>query len=131
MCNFSKYESCLMQKQSTGKSAQTCKLQKQPLEVFCKKRCSWKCRKFTENTYARVSFLIKLQTACNLIKKRDSDTGVFLRILRNFYEYLFYKTPPDGYFRNSFPSCLKQEIFRGKCFSSNYHLPYYKYQSHL
>ena len=34
-----------------------------------------------ENTCARVSFL------------KDSDTGVFLWTLRNFYEHTFYKTP--------------------------------------
>ena len=45
-----------------------------------------------ENTCARVSFLIKLQTeACNYIKK-DSGTDVFLWILRKFYGDLFYKT---------------------------------------
>ena len=26
--------------------------------------------------------------------KRDSDTGVFLWNLQNFYEHLFYRTPP-------------------------------------
>ena len=31
-----------------------------------------------ENTCARVSFLIRLQAGLNFIKKRDSDTGVFL-----------------------------------------------------
>ena len=38
-----------------------------------------------ENTCARVSFLIKLQASgLQLYQKRDSGTGVFLRILRNF-----------------------------------------------
>ena len=31
--------------------------------------------------------------ACNFIKK-ETDIGVFLWILRNFQEYLFYKSPP-------------------------------------
>ena len=31
--------------------------------------------------------------ACNSIKK-DSNTGVFLRILPNFLENIFYRTPP-------------------------------------
>ena len=46
--------------------------QKQPPEVFCKKRCFLKFRKIQrENTCVRVSFLIKLQAkACNFIKKR-------------------------------------------------------------
>ena len=41
----------------------TLKRQKQPPEVSCKKRCSY--------------------------RKRDSSTGVFLRILKNLYECLF------------------------------------------
>ena len=37
------------------------------------------------NTCARVPFLIKQHVeVCNFIKKRDSGTGVFLRILPNF-----------------------------------------------
>ena len=46
-----------------------------------------------------VSFLIKLQPkACNIIKK-DSGAGVFLWILQNFWEHIFYRTPPvsDSY----------------------------------
>ena len=68
-------------------------------------RCSIKkgflkiSQKFTENTCARVSFLIKLKEpeACNFIKKRNSGTGVFLWILRNFKEHL-YRTPPNDCF---------------------------------
>ena len=41
--------------------------QQQPPEVFCKKRCK----------------IVGLRSA-NLFKKRDSDTGVFLQIFRNF-----------------------------------------------
>ena len=38
--------------------------QKQPLEVFCEKRCSLKFRKnLQENTCARVTFLIKVQAS--------------------------------------------------------------------
>ena len=33
---------------------------------------------------------IPMPEACNFIKKRDSDTGVFLWILRNFLEQLFF-----------------------------------------
>ena len=36
--------------------------------------------------------------ACNSIKKRDYGTGVFLWILWNFQEHLFYRTPPDDCF---------------------------------
>ena len=55
--------------------------------------------KFIENPFARISFLIKLQEkACNFIKKRGSDTSVFLWILRNFLELDFYRTPLDDCF---------------------------------
>ena len=51
-------------------------------------------QKAQENTCTRGSFLIKFQT-CNFIKKRDFGTGVFLWILRNFKEHLyFYGAPP-------------------------------------
>ena len=49
--------------------------QKQPPEVFFKKRCSSKFRNL--KTCARVSFLIKLQ-ALQLYQKRGPGTGVFL-----------------------------------------------------
>ena len=46
------------------------KNKKQPPEVFCKKMCSSKFHKFTENTCARVFFKIKLPTlTCNFINK--------------------------------------------------------------
>ena len=32
------------------------------------------------------------------VLKKDSDTVVFLRILRNFKERLFYRTSAKGYF---------------------------------
>ena len=53
-----------------------------------------------KSTCARVSFLNKVAggAACNFIKKRDSDTGAFLWILRNFWEQLFYRTPPGDCF---------------------------------
>ena len=48
-----------------------------------------------ENTCARVSFSIKLQSSgLPLYQKRDSGTGVFLCILLNFQERFFYRTPP-------------------------------------
>ena len=44
-----------------------------------------------ENTCARVSFLIKLETSgLQLYWKRDSGTGIFLWILQNFWEQLFF-----------------------------------------
>ena len=64
-------------------------LQKQPLEVFLKTS-----QNSQESTCFGVSFLIKIQAGgLQLYWKIDSNTGVFLWILRNFYEHLFYKTP--------------------------------------
>ena len=51
--------------------------QKQPQELFCKKLLLEMSQNPQENTCDRVSFLIRLQ----LYLKRDSGTGVFLRIL--------------------------------------------------
>ena len=53
-----------------------------------------------KSTCARVSFLNKVAggAACNFIKKRDSGTGAFLWILPNFWEQLFYRTPPGDCF---------------------------------
>ena len=53
-------------------------VQKQSPVVFCKKRCS-KMLNSQKNTYARVSFLIKLQASdLQLYFKTDSGTGIFL-----------------------------------------------------
>ena len=35
---------------------------------------------------------------CRSLVDKDSDEGVFLSILRNFEEYLFYITPPRDCF---------------------------------
>ena len=56
------------------------------------RRCSVKqvflkiLQNLQENTCARISFLIRLQTwVLQLYEKEDSGTGVFLRILLKFY----------------------------------------------
>ena len=56
--------------------------QKQPPEILYKKGCSEKFRKFHKKKYVWKS-LIKVLKASNFIK-RDSNTGDFLRNLRNF-----------------------------------------------
>ena len=62
---------------------ESCFFQKQPPDVFFKKKVLFEISQNSqENTFARSSFL-----------KRNSGTGVFLWILRNFYEHLFYKKP--------------------------------------
>ena len=50
-------------------------------EVLCEKVFLEISQNWQENTCARVSYLIKLQAAP---AKRDSGTGVYLWILRNF-----------------------------------------------
>ena len=72
-----------------------------------------------ENTSARVFLLIKLQASglqikkenlgqvfscefgLQLYQKRNSGTGVFQWILRNFWEHPFYRTPPGNFFWSS------------------------------
>ena len=66
-------------------------LQKLPLEVFYKKKVFLKFSlNSLESTCVGVSFLISYRPeACDFIKK-DSGTSVFLWILLNFQEYVFY-----------------------------------------
>ena len=64
--------------------------QKQPPEVFCKKRRSQKFRKFTGKHLSQILFFNKvagLRPATLL--KRESGKGVFLQILQNFQKHLF------------------------------------------
>ena len=58
---------------------ETLNRQKQPLEIVCKTRCSWKFYKFCWKKSVLKSLLNKVGVlrACNFIKE-DSDTGVFL-----------------------------------------------------
>ena len=65
-------------------------------KVFCKKVFLEISLNSQENTYARVSFLIKLPMQVYL--KRDPGTGVFLWILWNFQEYLCLQNTSDGCF---------------------------------
>lgn len=51
-------------------------VQKQPVEVFYEKSFSKIFERLQENTFAWVSFLIKLLEASNLIKK-ETQTQVF------------------------------------------------------
>ena len=47
-----------------------------------------------ENTSARVSFLIKLQVACNFIKKEALALVFSCEFCKIFKNIFFYKTPP-------------------------------------
>ena len=65
------------------------KMQKQPWDVFFRKKIPQNAQ---ENTCARVFFLIKFQVSgLHLFLKRDSGTCIFLWILQNFEEHLFYR----------------------------------------
>ena len=61
--------------------------QKQPPGVLCKKMRYNKFSTIPEKTHVPECLL-----------KRDLGTGIFLWILRNFLEYLFYRTPFGDYF---------------------------------
>ena len=68
-------------------------------DVFCEKSVLRNFAKFTGKHLCQGLFLIKLQTwGLQLYLIRDSGTGVFLWILRNFSEQLFHRTPPDDCF---------------------------------
>ena len=45
-----------------------------------------------ENTYDGIYILIKIKA---LILKRNCEKDAFLWVLPNFYEQVFYRTPPD------------------------------------
>ena len=53
--------------------------------------------KFTRKHFCQSLFLNKVAFGLQLYL-RDPDPGVFLRILRNFKEHLFYRTPLDDCF---------------------------------
>ena len=55
--------------------------------------------KFTGKHLCQILFLIRLQAwGLQLYLKRSSGTDVFLWILRDFQEHLFYRTPPGQWF---------------------------------
>ena len=63
-------------------------------EVFCKKGVLRNVTKFTGKHLCQSLFFNKLQTqGLQPYSTRDFGTGIFLRILWNFKEHLFYRTP--------------------------------------
>ena len=75
-------------REETGKILRD-RTQKQPLEVFCKKRCFWKFFQIHRKTpVSRVSFLIKLQAEAETLTQAFSCQ--FCEISRNtvFTEHL-------------------------------------------
>ena len=96
--------------------------QKQPLEMFCKKRCSWKFRKIHRNTCARSPFLIKLHRTdvrhkykktlySTSIRNSHQRCSVKKGVIRYFTEFkgkhlsqsLFFNTVAGAY------NCIKKE----------------------
>ena len=69
------------------------------LDVFCRKGFHRNFAKFTGKHLCWSPFLNKVAVlkACNFVKK-DSGTGVFLWILRNFLEHLFLQNTSGGCF---------------------------------
>ena len=55
---------------------------------------------------------------CNVIKNRDSDTSVFLWILQNFQEHLFYRTSQDDCFW--WPTDESDDHFLKPCLNSEW-----------
>ena len=71
--------------------------QKQPPEVFCEKVFLEILQNSQENTCARVSFLIKLQAACNFIKKET---------LAQVFSIEFCKICKNTFSQNSLGDCF-------------------------
>ena len=72
-------------------------------EMSCKKSVLRNFGKFTGKHLCQSLFLEKWQAGVQLNQKWNSDIGVFLRILRNFQEQLFYRTPCASHFMEIFP----------------------------
>ena len=77
------------------------KSQNQPLQMFFKTRVLKNLENFTGKHQCWNLFLIKLQARSATLLKRNSNTVVFQRILRNFYEKLFCRTSAVAAFNAS------------------------------
>ena len=82
----------------TGKFTNFLKQQKHPTEVLCKKGAFNNFAVFLWNTCVGVS----LQAFRPATLLRGSNTNVFLWILRNFLEHLFWRTFENDCFLNRF-----------------------------
>ena len=80
------------------------------LDVFCKIVLK-NFTKITEKHLCRVSFLIRLPAwDLQLYQKRDSGTGIFLWILRNYLGQLFLQNITVAAFELSFLGLLNEWI---------------------
>ena len=84
-------------------------IEKQPLEVFCKKRCSQKFLKTHRKTSVRVSFLIKLQVSI-LIKLQAEAILMKLqakkRLQHSCFPVNFAKFPRTPFSQNTSGGCF-------------------------
>ena len=70
--------------------------------MFVRRGVLTKFGKFTGKHLCQCLFIDKVAgQPATLLKKRDSGTGVFLWIFRNFYERLLYRTPLGDCFWNA------------------------------
>ena len=69
----------------------TCDVQKQPLEVFCKKRCSWDFAKFTGKLLCKSLFFDK-------IAGLRHATSLKKRLWHRFFPVSFAKFPGTPFF---------------------------------
>ena len=96
--------SCFEKLEKSEAVAQRCSVKQAFLEIS---------QNSQENICRRVPFLIKLQSwGLQLYQKLDSDSGVFLQILRNFQKHFFYKRSPadaSEKFRNIFSKETRSE----------------------
>ena len=80
--------------------------QKQPPEMFCKKRCS---QNLQENTCIRVSFLIKLQASvCNFFQKETLALLFSCELFEISKNTFFHRTPLGN--------CFWFEIWQITCY---------------
>ena len=67
------------------------------MEEFYKKGAFKNFAKITENIYAGVSFLIKIQVGASTLLQRDSSIGVFCKFCE-ILKTLLLETPVNGWF---------------------------------
>ena len=86
-------------------------------ESSTRKSVVWNFRKFMEKHMRWSLFFIKIST----LLKRDSKTVFFPWILKNFYEHLFYRTPPSDLFMDKNLCCLLTRIWLNSIFHWRVH----------
>ena len=86
-------------------------------ESSTRKSVVWNFRKFMEKHMRWSLFFIKIST----LLKRDSKTVFFPWILKNFFEHLFYRTPPSDLFMDKNLCCLLTRIWLNSIFHWRVH----------